>query len=42
MNKIDNDLIKKEILRAMIISSYNDKIITLQECTDMIRELDKR
>lgn len=34
--------IHKEILRAMIISSYKDNIITLKEYTDMIRKLDKR
>ena len=34
--------IHKEILRAMIISSYKDNLITLKEYTDMIRKLDKR
>ncbi len=43
MNKtIDQKQIRKEILRAMIISSYKDNIITLKEYTEMIRELDKR
>ncbi len=39
---IDQKQIRKEILRAMIISSYKDNIITLKEYTEMIRELDKR
>lgn len=39
---MDNKTIHKEILRAMIISSYKDNLITLKEYTDMIRKLDKR
>ncbi len=37
-----NKTIHKEILRAMIISSYKDNLITLKEYTDMIRKLDQR
>lgn len=37
-----NKTIRKEILRAMIISSYKDNLITLKEYTDMIRKLDQR
>ncbi len=42
MNKINQERFGKEFLRAMIIASYKDNIITLKEYTDMIRELDKR
>lgn len=42
MEKINQSQFRKEFLRAMIISSYKDNIITLKEYTDMIRELDKR